>query len=214
MSQTAEIDVVRPDEPDFPGDGGRVSARSSDATYVCDSCGAVRSSATDLKIHKEAEHPKQRRGRTATGTDTGTDSGTPTRRTKSEKREIQELKKSILEDLNPFIISQIVVLGVPPGAMDITLQTGKTVRQEIEFGETQADLLARGVVKMRGTGVANTVTSVVVPFLPYAFGLVALIVLVMHGVKLFMLRQQLVTMMRMQALAQQGNSGGTSPQYV
>lgn len=206
VSDRVEIDIPDDIPTDISGGTG--------ADWICESCGAVRNSESALKIHTEAEHP--RKGARASSRVSESDGSSVPRQTrtraKSEDRQIKDLKKSILEEFNPFMITTLSQTGIPIGMMDGTLPTGRTVRQELEFGETEADIIARGIVKLKGTAVAESTLNLVGPLLPYAFGIVALIVVGMHAVKVWVLRGGIIKQLQLMQAPQDGD--GNQAQYV
>lgn len=176
-------------------------------TFACGACDAVFDSARGLNVHVGHLHPGQddlKRSTKKTRSDVppgevdkAKRNARATRVDRSKRGQTAAIKRSILEDINPFMVRTSVRFGVPEAMLTTSLSGmgfDKPLKEEIGFSETEAAIVARGLVEINGTPAAAAFVRTVGPLVPYAFGLAAVGVVLLHGLKLFALRKQLVTL--------------------
>lgn len=187
-----------------------------DQSLICPGCGNVAKNVAGFNVHigqKHKDHPDwkiggdkikvgKNRADRVTPDVSNVDLKIPS--SKSKAREIKKLKSSIVDDFNPFMLTIISQTGIPLELMHMQFM-GKTVQSELEFSDMQAEIIARGIVELNGTPVADTVVGMMTPILPYFFGLAAIVVVGLHAFKVFMIRQQIVpALLQMLPNAQNG----------
>lgn len=241
MAKTAEliklgdddvsVRVVRPD--DTMSDPVDEVSDDKDVSLICPGCGNVAANTAGFNVHVGRKHPDHPEWKIGAAADKVKVSGRqrvqsdvpnvdlkiPSSKVKS--RDIKRLKASIVDDFNPFMLTIVSQTGIPLELMHMEFM-GKTLQSEVEFSDMQAEIIARGIVELNGTPVANTVVGMVTPILPYFFGLAAIVVVGLHAFKVFMIRQQIVpALMQMLPNAQQngqpqtdGSSKSNTPNFV
>lgn len=195
-----DLELVVPDDGDE--EFNRI-ADDDDQTFVCGECGDVFNSARGLNIHVGHRHVGRDDLKRTTSAKTTSDvpvkdrasvTRTSTRKSPKDKK-VEVLQASILQTVNPLFIKGALMFGIPEPMLSVTLgppAISKPLEEELQFTKMQAGIIARGLVEMEGTPIAQTVLNVVGPLVPFAFGIAAIGIVVLHGWKLFAIRRKLV----------------------
>lgn len=191
-----EFEVVSADEVTPDDDTQPESGVEAPQDFICPGCDiapfAKRGEYNQHIRLKHRNHPEWKIAATPKGQVVSDARDTPVRG-RSKKAQTERLKRWILDEANPGIVTLAVQSGVNPLMMDLVAPPllVKPLREEFQFSETQAALMARGVTEMNGTPIVETVVRVVGPVVPYFFGIAAIVVLGMHAWKCWTLRSML-----------------------
>lgn len=136
-----------------------------------------------------------------------------------------EVKRAILEHVNPTLISGAKHVGMRPfldikiphldeNNQIVTDQDARTVRQEIEFSDFEAGVIAHGVVEVADTPVMLRAVETLAPLAPWFFGVCALGVVGFHTWKILQLRKVANIFAAMYAPVSNGNGAATKPAFT
>lgn len=182
---------------------------------ICSVCG---DEAYDGRATKCAEHSTNKRAKlTAPKFDPGPATfkvetpPTPPKEAgaKSDKdRRADQLKLSILNDLNPQL-PQVWAFACQPipkenfYTLDASGATQPTqLGSVVQFTEGQANILGKALAELEKSPIASSVTAMAGPMMPYLYGIGALVIVAMHGAKLYSLRGEMLRQWQVQMEAQ------------